>query len=75
MRKIANKITEKARSVTGRAASLLGDNRGDLAVNTIGSIILAVVIVGLLILAVNSFFPGFFQSIFDGMEQKLNANW
>ncbi|NLV51601.1 MAG: hypothetical protein GXY20_13030 [Clostridiales bacterium] len=75
MKKIANTITEKVRSVTGRAEALLRDNCGDLAVNTIGSIILAVVIVGLLILAVNSFFPGFFQSIFDGMEQKLNANW
>ncbi len=75
MKKIANTITEKVRSVTVRAASLLGDNRGELAVNTIGGIILAVVIIGLLILAVNSFFPGFFQSIFNSMEQKLNANW
>ena len=51
------------------------DRRGELATNTIGSIIIAVVIVGLLIVAINSFFPGFFSSMFGQMSDKLNANW
>ena len=48
---------------------------GDLATNTIGAIIIAVVIVGLLIVAINAFFPGFFGDMFDAMSDKLNANW
>ena len=51
------------------------DCRGDLATNTIGAIIVAVVIVGLLIVAINAFFPGFFTGMFQSMSQKLNANW
>ena len=51
------------------------DCRGDLATNTIGAIIIAVVIVGLLITAINAFFPGFFTGMFQSMSQKLNANW
>jgi len=38
-------------------------------------IIIAVVIIGLLIVAINQFFPGFFQNMFSGMQDKLNANW
>lgn len=51
------------------------DCRGDLATNTIGAIIIAVVIVGLLIAAIKTFFPGFFADMFDAMSDKLNANW
>ena len=54
---------------------LAGDCRGDLATNTIGAIIVAVVIVGLLVFAVNAFFPGFFTNMFNSMSSKLNANW
>ena len=54
---------------------LAGDCRGDLATNTIGAIIVAVVIVGLLVFAVNAFFPGFFTNMFNSMSTKLNANW
>jgi len=43
-----------------KANAVLSDTRGDLATNTIGGIIVAVVIIGLLIVAVNAFFPGFF---------------
>ena len=53
----------------------LCDQRGDLATNTIGGIIVAVVIIGLLIFAINAFFPNFFTSMFNSMQQKLNANW
>ena len=51
------------------------DCRGDLATNTIGAIIIAVVIVGLLITAINAFFPGFFTNMFNSMSTKLNNNW
>ena len=54
---------------------LVGDCCGDLATNTIGAIIIAVVIVGLLIFAINAFFPGFFTNMFNSMSTKLNANW
>ena len=41
----------------------------------IGGIIITVVVIGLLVLAINAFFPGFFTNIFTSMSQKLNANW
>ncbi len=53
----------------------LQDVRGDLATNTIGAIIIAVVIIGLLVVAINAFFPGFFTNMFNSMQNKLNANW
>ena len=53
----------------------LQDVRGDLATNTIGAIIIAVVIIGLLVIAINAFFPGFFTNMFNSMQTKLNANW
>ncbi len=75
MKKIANAIRTKARGMANRATELMLDRRGELATNTIGSIIIAVVIVGLLIVAINSFFPGFFTNMFNNMSDKLNANW
>ena len=51
------------------------DVKGDLATNTIGAIIVAVVIIGILVLAVNTFFPSFFTDMFSAMKDKLNANW
>lgn len=75
MKKILNAIRTKARGLANRASELMLDRRGELATNTIGSIIIAVVIVGLLIVAINSFFPGFFTNMFNNMSDKLNANW
>ena len=46
-----------------------------MATNTIGAIIVAVVIIGLLVVAVNTFFPGFFTEMFNSMKTKLNTNW
>ncbi len=51
------------------------DRKGDLATNTIGAIIVAVVVIGLLIVAINAFFPGFFTNMFTSMQTKLNLNW
>ena len=65
----------KARLLRRNVPAILASNRGDLATNTIGAIIVAVVIVGLLIAAVNTFFPSFFSGMFQSMSDKLNANW
>ena len=65
----------KVRLIRRNVPAVLASNRGDLATNTIGAIIVAVVIVGLLISAVNTFFPSFFSSMFQSMSDKLNANW
>jgi beta-lactamase regulating signal transducer with metallopeptidase domain len=75
MKKLINKINEKAISAHCRISSFLNDRKGDLATNTIGAIIIAVVIVGLLIVAIKAFFPGFFTGMFNSMKEKLNANW
>jgi len=75
MNKIINKLNEKAISAKCRLTSLFHDKKGDLATNTIGAIIIAVVIVGLLIVAINAFFPNFFSGMFTSMSEKLNANW
>ena len=44
-------------------------------VKGISAIIVAVVIIGLLVVAINSFFPTFFTEMFNSMKDKLNANW
>ena len=69
------KINRKAIAVQTRVTSFARDRKGDLATNTIGAIIVAVVIIGILVLAVNSFFPSFFTEMFNSMKDKLNANW
>ncbi len=75
MKKLFQNLRLTARHTVGATARLLGDRRGELATNTIGGIIVAVVIIGLLIVAINSFFPGFFTSMFNSMASKLNSNW
>lgn len=75
MKKFIRDIREKAQSASTHLANLMADRKGDLATNTIGAIIIAVVIIGLLIVAINSFFPSFFTSMFQSMANKLNANW
>lgn len=68
-------IKNKLGKIRKKAAALLADKRGEIATSTIGSLILGVVVIGLLILAVNSFFPSFFSEMFSKMADKLNANW
>lgn len=75
MKKFIRKIREKVQSTGTHLANLMTDRKGDLATNTIGAIIIAVVIIGLLIVAINAFFPSFFSSMFQSMANKLNANW
>ena len=75
MRNFIEKINRKAIAVQTRVTSFARDRKGDLATNTIGAIIVAVVIIGLLITAINAFFPNFFTEMFTAMKDKLNANW
>ena len=75
MKKLVNTINRKALAAQCRIYTFVQDRKGDLATNTIGAIIVAVVIVGLLVAAVNSFFPSFFSGMFKSMKTKLNANW
>ena len=75
MKQFFKNIGNKIQTGMSKARYKLTDRKGDLAVNTIGGIIIAVVIIGLLIAAINAFFPGFFTGMFNSMQQKLNANW
>lgn len=75
MKKLVQSIRKKIRNTGNKAATVLTDNRGEIATSTIGGIIVGVVIVGLLIVAVNQFFPSFFSDMFDSMADKLNGNW
>ena len=75
MKKLINSICNKAQSLAVRTHAFVQDVKGDLATNTIGAIIVAVVIIGLLVVAVNAFFPTFFTDMFNGMKTRLNSNW
>ena len=75
MKKVFKSISKKIKSTGNKAAAVLSDTRGELATNTIGGIIVGVVIIGLLIVAINQFFPGFFSDMFNSMADKLNSNW
>ena len=75
MKKIMNTIRNKVQSASIKAHSFIQDCKGDLATNTIGAIIVAVVIIGLLVVAINAFFPTFFTDMFNGMKTRLNSNW
>ena len=75
MKKWISNIRNRILKALLRTMFFLADCKGDLATNTIGGIIVAVVIIGLLIAAINAFFPGFFSGMFNSMSQKLDANW
>ncbi|MGM9600975.1 MAG: hypothetical protein ACI3YM_04275 [Prevotella sp.] len=75
MKKFFNNLKQKALAAKTSVTTFVQDVKGDLATNTIGAIIVAVVIIGILVLAVNSFFPSFFTDMFNSMKDKLNANW
>ena len=75
MKKLINSARSKFQNLCIRVNNFVQDVKGDLATNTIGAIIVAVVIIGLLVVAVNAFFPGFFTEMFNSMKAKLNENW
>jgi len=75
MKKLFSAIRSKAQALCIRTHNFVQDVKGDLATNTIGAIIVAVVIIGILVLAINTFFPGFFTEMFNSMKTKLNSNW
>ena len=75
MKKLINSARSKFQNLCIRANNFVQEVKGDLATNTIGAIIVAVVIIGLLVVAINTFFPTFFTDMFNSMKTKLNANW
>lgn len=75
MKKLFHSIKEKIKNTGIKTATALSETKGELATSTIGGIIVGVVLIGLLIVAVNQFFPGFFSDMFDQMADKLNGNW
>ncbi len=75
MKQFFKNIGDKVRGGIAKAHCKLAECKGDLAVNTIGGIIIAVVIIGLLIVAINAFFPNFFTTMFGSMRTKLNDLW
>lgn len=75
MKRFVRSVCAKVQGLCNRASNFVQDVKGDLATNTIGAIIVAVVIIGLLVVAINAFFPSFFTDMFNAMKDKLNANW
>ena len=75
MKKFFNNLKQKALAAKTSVTTFVQDVNGDLATNTIGAIIVAVVIIGILVLAINTFFPGFFTEMFNSMKTKLNGHW
>ena len=72
---IKNKAVAFFSKAQAAVETVVEDVKGVLATNTIGAIIVAVVVIGLLITAINTFFPGFFTEMFGSMKDKLNGNW
>ena len=75
MKRLVKAFRSKSQELGIRAHNFFEDRKGDLATNTIGAIIVAIVIIGILVLAINTFFPDFFADMFQSMQDKLNANW
>ena len=75
MKNFMNAVRSKSLAAQCRIMNFIHDRKGDLATNTIGAIIVAVVIIGLLVVAINSFFPSFFTEMFNSMKTKLNSHW
>ena len=75
MKRLVKAFRSKSQELGIRAHNFFEDRKGDLATNTIGAIIVAVVIIGLLVVAVNAFFPTFFTDMFEGMKTRLNGHW
>ncbi len=75
MKKVFSAIREKLCEKAAKLHCRMTDRKGDLAVNTIGGIIIAVVLIGLLIVAIRAFFPNFFSTMFASMRTKLNGYW
>jgi len=75
MKKVFEKIKDAILCAQVDLMGAVDDCRGDLATNTVGSLIIGVVVIGLLVVAANAFFPNFFEDMFSEMERKLSANW
>ena len=75
MRTFIRNMTKKMEGVYLRAQLLIEDKKGDITVNTIGGIIVGIIILGCLVVAANAFFGdgsgGFFKDMFTAAQKKL----
>jgi len=74
-KKAKERIHEVHEKVKAKVVAVIVDPVGELATDSIGAIIIVVVIVGLAVVAIKKFFPGFFTTMFNSAQAKLNLNW
>lgn len=73
MKKLSNKLTGLYLSIQSKLAAAKTDVAGSDTTEKIGMVVVAVVIVGLLLTAMNNFMPGLFQSIIDAAKAKFES--
>lgn len=73
MKKLSNKLTGLYLSIQSKLTAAKTDVAGSDTTEKIGMVVVAVVIVGLLLTAMNSFMPGLFQSIIDAAKAKFES--
>ena len=77
MKKFFNKVADKVRDVSidvsTEAQALANDVAGSDTTEKIGMVVVAVLIVGLLAVAMNKAMPGLFDNIITTAQEKLNT--
>lgn len=73
MKKLSNKLTGLYLSIKSKMTAAKTDVAGSDTTEKIGMVVVAVVIVGLLLTAMNTFMPGLFQSIIDAAKAKFES--
>ena len=73
MKRIANFFRKLGQKVVVKTIVLVQDVKGSDTTEKIGMVVVAVVIVGLLAVAVKAFMPGLFASIGQKAQQALEA--
>lgn len=73
MKKLSNKLTGLYLSIQSKLAAAKTDVAGSDTTEKIGMVVVAVVIVGLLLTAMNNFMPSLFQSIIDAAKAKFES--
>lgn len=73
IRRVSTALRSKAQAVAAKVQTFAADKAGSDTTEKIGMVVVAIVIVGLLAVAVKNFMPGIFNSIFGTAEDKLNG--
>lgn len=71
--RMSTSLRTKARAAAVKAQTFAANKAGSDTTEKIGMVVVAIVIVGLLAVAVKQFMPGIFSSIFGTAENKLNG--